>query len=82
MIERDENVVAPSAMVPSLPALIKNKIIVHNNSLRLTFTIRMMSLFRVSTIVEVQVRTTKLSKNLYTLVSMDSLSFNFDGGSK
>jgi hypothetical protein len=60
VIERDEDVVAPSAMVGSLLASIKNKIVVHNNNLILTFKIKMMYLFRVGIIVVVQIRTMKL----------------------
>jgi hypothetical protein len=57
--ERDEDVVASSAMVQYLPTLIKIIIIVHNN-LGLKFKIRMIYLFKVGIIVAVQVTMAKL----------------------
>jgi hypothetical protein len=80
--KKDEDVVASFDMVRSLPMSIKNKIVVHNNNLRFTFKIRMMFLFKVGTIVAVQVTMTKLLKILDTLILMDSLNLNFNGGSK
>ncbi len=82
MTKKDEDVVASFDMVRSLPMSIKNKIVVHNNNLRFTFKIRMMFLFKVGTIVAVQVTMTKLLKILDTLILMDSLNLNFNGGSK
>jgi hypothetical protein len=44
--EKDEDIMASSAMVQSLLASIENKIIVQNNNLGLAFERRMIFLFR------------------------------------